>query len=1522
MQGRVYHVNGYYWVFASTASGSTSYFSSADGFTWSSGSTLIANNPNQVSTSVDTKNNYLLLCETPGTGSTITWANWSIGAGTITVGSTKTFTMTGTSLGTAVTFCSVTMATNSTMYVAVLSNSTDNFVHVEVWQNSNPETSSNTWSKVDDVNTSSTSSGGLMMLPLAAGNLGVFYAGSSNLCGFSFNATSGVWSSATCAGAALGGSFPDALAAIGNTVFYAYYSSGNKIINYTLGTGWGSASSLPAGLPSCPCSLSSDNNTNLLAFGQNGTTVLFEQSTNGGSSFGAVQTLVSGLTSATSLDTEAYTQDGVIPVVWRAGSASPYTIQFAATSVVQVTQPVQLTLNEPGYTPATFTISGCAPSPNTVVGDGAVHNITLNGLCSFTISAPANGTNSGYYFPSQTVLSCGSGTCSTLSYTYDRLFRIFAGSYPSSWGSVNFSTQWYVAGTSFGVSETPNAGYYFLAWYPTNASISVSSVASQSATITANAGGTLYALFNYSSTTYPNVFSIDSLSPNYAYTAWIGAAWGFGGGAGTLLTESQIQQWYLPIGQTILPGSAGYANWCADANISSTVYIKSHYAYQTSPGAWMSPQMVNYFLEYQSPFMIQVPLDDYDTECNGWAQDVVNAYPDLMTADYNGTVYNSTVIGSSGFNPVRFDSVNFSYQTYKDLTNLYNNLLVYDPTGTLLSQWVGLHISAEGADHGDVIKPGAVLSCASGGLLHCAEFSNATLYDFYVSPQCQDYNSTLTCASMASAIQSGTYSTPTLANMTINYFSGWSGGGGFGTFLDKSYLIALAYGVYNFTQQYNLGHPFAIVTSYSYSNTFFSNTTYPYPFNTTSVTGLDLLNRFVIPGKIFSDNGNPPSPSLVSNDLAACAGAPLGSANNGVSSSTFPDSLGTGQGAGNLPAYMQNNEYYTPACIGSLLGPTEGNDLGNMTAGSGFSILYNYGVVFNRLMNVGHWSYPTPILSGTSDTSTSVTVVGGFNQPALLWFYTNSTTGDNATLSINSASLGITGSWIAVSLLNWSVLASGSAGQSINLTVSIPAQSWNPVYIIQTAPSGTLLYTNMRVVSSVNGTNPQWVLNGPHMMPIYMIVNSSTQPAAVLSNISGTIPQLASLSAFNSSWVGWQWNGTGWNNMTQYGWYYDSANHLVYILSQVGSPDQITLQSASLQQYYVNITVNPDGSSTPLNSTNYFTVNYQNATVSTNTTLSTSTISITVDQGTSVTVYGNTSQSIASEKWELQQGATNVVFTPSSNSSYIFFFFDDLNTTMSDAIYYGGSPSVNLTRTSAPATAVNNTDSPTQYTVSLSSTTTSAFGERGTTFTVPATIAGGAGEQWVSLPNSSWSAVVGTLIASYYHQYQVSTAVSPSGGGSVSPSLSSTYENATSGLILTAAANSGYTFLNWTSSTGSITFNSSTSNTVNVTVGGTGTITAFFSSNSGPAGGTACRSTTYILGLNPSLTLLVLLPLVVFLGIILVPILLAWKGEGSSVGTPEIVLLLGLILSVAIVLMILGLFLGTSTNISTQIGCS
>ena len=87
------------------------------------------------------------------------------------------------------------------------------------------------------------------------------------------------------------------------------------------------------------------------------------------------------------------------------------------------------------------------------------------------------------------------------------------------------------------------------------------------------------------------------------------------------------------------------------------------------------------------------------------------------------------------------------------------------------------------------------------------------------------------------------------------------------------------------------------------------------------------------------------------------------------------------------------------------------------------------------------------------------------------------------------------------------------------------------------------------------------------------------------------------------------------------------------------------------------------------------------------------------------------------------------------------------------------------------------------------------------------------------------------VTGNYVTQYQVSFAVSPSGGGSTIPTGFNVWEDAGS-LPISATGNPSYVFLQWSSDTGSIAFVNSITASTTATIGGPGTITADFGNTS------------------------------------------------------------------------------------------
>ncbi len=84
--------------------------------------------------------------------------------------------------------------------------------------------------------------------------------------------------------------------------------------------------------------------------------------------------------------------------------------------------------------------------------------------------------------------------------------------------------------------------------------------------------------------------------------------------------------------------------------------------------------------------------------------------------------------------------------------------------------------------------------------------------------------------------------------------------------------------------------------------------------------------------------------------------------------------------------------------------------------------------------------------------------------------------------------------------------------------------------------------------------------------------------------------------------------------------------------------------------------------------------------------------------------------------------------------------------------------------------------------------------------------------------------------ATWTHQYLVSFAVSPAGGGTTTPSGTDDWKDEGS-LSIQATPSAGYTFASWSSNNGDITFGSSTTAATTAQIGGPGTITANFVQN-------------------------------------------------------------------------------------------
>jgi len=121
---------------------------------------------------------------------------------------------------------------------------------------------------------------------------------------------------------------------------------------------------------------------------------------------------------------------------------------------------------------------------------------------------------------------------------------------------------------------------------------------------------------------------------------------------------------------------------------------------------------------------------------------------------------------------------------------------------------------------------------------------------------------------------------------------------------------------------------------------------------------------------------------------------------------------------------------------------------------------------------------------------------------------------------------------------------------------------------------------------------------------------------------------------------------------------------------------------------------------------------------------------------------------------------------------------------------------------------------------------------------LPTPQSGGAGTQYVFTQWSSGATTnpISILVslptsytADFTTQYQLTTAVTPAGDGTVTTPASGTFLNSGAAVSLSAAANTGYTFHSWSATAGAATFGNANSSSTTVTLStGPATVTADF----------------------------------------------------------------------------------------------
>src|SRR2546428_12192696 len=147
--------------------------------------------------------------------------------------------------------------------------------------------------------------------------------------------------------------------------------------------------------------------------------------------------------------------------------------------------------------------------------------------------------------------------------------------------------------------------------------------------------------------------------------------------------------------------------------------------------------------------------------------------------------------------------------------------------------------------------------------------------------------------------------TAVIYQLLTNYHSEYS------EYVNGEYLLGLSYAAYNFTQKYDLGHSFTILpakpSECCLGGFDIITTNYPFPYNTTYIKSLDLLNKFISKPAYNYENGGAISQASVYLDTLVC-GRKVGS-----NAGQFLASAGGGA-TQYFPKYLKNSMFFQGYC--------------------------------------------------------------------------------------------------------------------------------------------------------------------------------------------------------------------------------------------------------------------------------------------------------------------------------------------------------------------------------------------------------------------------------------------------------------------------------------------------------------------------------------------------------------------------------------------------------------------------------
>jgi len=164
--------------------------------------------------------------------------------------------------------------------------------------------------------------------------------------------------------------------------------------------------------------------------------------------------------------------------------------------------------------------------------------------------------------------------------------------------------------------------------------------------------------------------------------------------------------------------------------------------------------------------------------------------------------------------------------------------------------------------------------------------------------------------------------------------------------------------------------------------------------------------------------------------------------------------------------------------------------------------------------------------------------------PILLWLSNNNQT-TTFEMHLNASFYGIDpNGWLAIDVQRWKVVAKGM-GQDIAINVTVPAESWMPIYIMNSTSNLKAEYSNLPLKAEETSRNSaNYTVQGFQNQTGWLVISATRPPVNVVANTTGVLSQAETLSSLNSS-------------ATSQGWYYDPTWKLLLVRFKTASTVQI-----------------------------------------------------------------------------------------------------------------------------------------------------------------------------------------------------------------------------------------------------------------------------------------------------------------------------------------------------------------------------